>query len=149
MLWTLIVRYLKPAWPLIVGVVIFQAAQSIASLMLPTLNADIINLGVVAGDIPYIWQTGGVMLAITLVQVACSIVAVYFGSKLAMGMGRDLRAALFHRVVAFSQREVGQFGPPSLITRNTNDVQQSWWPHPCWPSAAWCWPCVNPWDSRG
>ena len=124
MLWTLIVRYLKPAWPLIVGVVIFQAAQSIASLMLPTLNADIINLGVVAGDIPYIWQTGGVMLAITLVQVACSIVAVYFGSKLAMGMGRDLRAALFHRVVAFSQREVGQFGPPSLITRNTNDVQQ-------------------------
>ena len=124
MLWTLIVRYLKPAWPLIVGVVIFQAAQSIASLMLPTLNADIINLGVVKGDIPYIWQTGGLMLIITLVQVACSIVAVYFGSKLAMGMGRDMRAGLFHRVVAFSQREVGQFGPPSLITRNTNDVQQ-------------------------
>ncbi|MDE0547214.1 ABC transporter ATP-binding protein [Microbacterium sp. C7(2022)] len=124
MLGTLLVRYLRPAWPLIVAVVIFQLAQSIASLLLPTLNADIIDNGVVTGDIPYIWSTGGVMLAISVVQVICAIVAVYFGSRLAMGMGRDLRSDLFHRVVAFSQREVGQFGPPSLITRNTNDVQQ-------------------------
>ena len=124
MLGKLLVRYLRPAWALIIAVVVFQLAQSIASLLLPTLNADIIDNGVVAGDIPYIWQTGGVMLAISLVQVACAIVAVYFGSRLAMGMGRDLRGDLFHRVVAFSQREVGQFGAPSLITRNSNDVQQ-------------------------
>jgi len=119
-----LVRYLSPAWLLILGVVVFQLAQSIASLMLPTLNANIIDNGVVTGDIDYIWQTGVVMLGVSLVQVVCSIVAVYFGSRLAMGMGRDLRGDLFHRVVAFSQREVGQFGPPSLITRNTNDVQQ-------------------------
>lgn len=124
MLGKLLVRYLRPAWPLIVAVVVFQLAQSIASLLLPTLNADIIDNGVVTGDIPYIWETGGVMLAISLVQVACAIVAVYFGSRLAMGMGRDVRRDIFHRVVAFSQREVGQFGAPSLITRNTNDVQQ-------------------------
>ena len=124
MLGKLLVRYLSPAWPLIVAVVVFQLAQSIASLWLPTLNADIIDNGVVTGDIPYIWSTGGVMLIVSLVQVVCAVVAVYFGSRLAMGMGRDLRGDLFHRVVAFSQREVGQFGAPSLITRNTNDVQQ-------------------------
>jgi ATP-binding cassette subfamily B protein len=119
-----LVRYLRPAWPLLVAVILFQLGQSIASLLLPTLNADIIDNGVVTGDIPYIWSIGALMLGITLAQVACAIAAVYFGSKLAMGMGRDLRAALFHRVVGFSQREVGQFGTPSLITRNTNDVQQ-------------------------
>ena len=84
MLGKLLVRYLRPAWALIIAVVVFQLAQSIASLLLPTLNADIIDNGVVTGDIPYIWETGGVMLAISLVQVACAIVAVYFGSRLAM-----------------------------------------------------------------
>ena len=124
MLGKLLVRYLTPAWGLILAVVVFQLAQSIASLMLPTLNADIIDNGVVTGDIDYILQTGVVMLGVSLVQVICAIIAVYFGSRLAMGMGRQLRGDLFHRVVAFSQREVGQFGAPSLITRNTNDVQQ-------------------------
>lgn len=124
MLGKLLVRYLRPAWPLIVAVVVFQLAQSIASLLLPTLNAAIIDNGVVTGDIPYIWETGGVMLGVSLVQIVCAIVAVYFGSRLAMAMGRDLRGDVFHRVVAFSQREVGQFGAPSLITRNSNDVQQ-------------------------
>ena len=124
MLGKLLVRYLRPAWPLVIAVVVFQLAQSIASLLLPTLNADIIDQGVVTGDIPFILSTGTVMLGVSLVQIVCAIVAVYFGSRLAMGMGRDLRADLFHRVVAFSQREVGQFGAPSLITRNTNDVQQ-------------------------
>lgn len=124
MLWTLLVRYLRPAWPLIIAVIVFQLAQSIASLLLPTLNADIIDNGVVTGDIGYIWSTGGLMLVISLVQVVCAVIAVYFGSRLAMGMGKDLRADVFHRVVAFSQREVGNFGAPSLITRNTNDVQQ-------------------------
>ncbi len=124
MLGKILVRYLAPAWPLVTLVIVFQLGQSIASLMLPTLNADIIDNGVVTGDIGYIWRTGAVMLGISAVQVVCSLVAVYFGSRLAMGMGRTVRADLFHRVVAFSQREVGQFGAPSLITRNTNDVQQ-------------------------
>jgi ATP-binding cassette subfamily B multidrug efflux pump len=120
----LLVRYLRPAWPLIVGVLVFQIAQSLASLWLPTLNANIIDDGVIKGDIGYIWRTGVVMLVVSLGQIVCAIVAVYFGSRLAMGMGRDLRGDLFRRVVSFSQREVGQFGAPSLITRNTNDVQQ-------------------------
>ncbi|MEI3866182.1 ABC transporter ATP-binding protein [Microbacterium sp. CCNWLW134] len=124
MLGKLLARYLRPGWPLIVAVVVFQLAQSIASLLLPTLNADIIDNGVITGDIPYIWSTGLVMLGISLVQIVCAIIAVYFGSRLAMGVGRQLRADLFHRVVAFSQREVGHFGAASLITRNTNDVQQ-------------------------
>ncbi len=124
MLGKILVRYLAPAWPLVTLVIEFQLGQSIATLMLPTLNADIIDHGVVTGDIGYIWRTGAVMLGVSAVQVVCSLVAVYFGSRLAMGMGRTVRADLFHRVVAFSQREVGQFGAPSLITRNTNDVQQ-------------------------
>ncbi|WP_417561982.1 ABC transporter ATP-binding protein [Microbacterium sp.] len=124
MLGRLLVRYLRPAWPLIVGVLVFQLAQSLASLWLPTLQADIIDDGVLKGDIDFIWRTGGVMLVISLGQILCAIIAVYFGSRLAMGAGRDLRRDLFRRVVSFSQREVGQFGAPSLITRNTNDVQQ-------------------------
>lgn len=124
MLGRLLGRYLRPAKLLIVGIIIFQAAQSIASLWLPTLNADIIDQGVVTGDIPYIWKTGGIMLLVSLVQISCSIVAVYFGSRLATGLGRGMRSDLFHRVVAYSQREIGSFGAPSLITRNTIDVQQ-------------------------
>ncbi|WP_029145656.1 ABC transporter ATP-binding protein [Microbacterium luticocti] len=124
MLGRLLVRYLRPGWALIIGVLVFQIAQSLASLWLPTLQADIIDDGVLKADIGFIWRTGGIMLAISLVQILCAIAAVYFGSRLAMGLGRDIRSDLFHRVVAFSQREVGQFGAPSLITRNTNDVQQ-------------------------
>ncbi|HKT57790.1 MAG TPA: ABC transporter ATP-binding protein [Microbacterium sp.] len=124
MLGKLLVRYLQPAWLLMIGVLVFQVAQSLASLWLPTLNADIIDNGVIKGDIDYIWRTGGLMLAVSLAQIVCSVIAVYFGSRLAMGMGRDLRRDLFRRVVSFSQREVGSFGAPSLITRNTNDVQQ-------------------------
>ena len=124
MLGRLLARYTRPMWPLVVAVVVFQLAQSVASLLLPTLNADIIDEGVVTGDIDVIWSTGGVMLMVSAVQIVCAITAVWFGSRLATSVGRDLRADLFHRVVAFSQREVGQFGAPSLITRNTNDVQQ-------------------------
>ena len=124
MLGRLLVRYLRPGWPLILGVLVFQIAQSLASLWLPTLQADIIDDGVLKGDIDFIWRTGGIMLVISLGQIVCAVVAVYFGSRLAMGMGRDVRNDLFHRVVSFSQREVGQYGAPSLITRNTNDVQQ-------------------------
>jgi ATP-binding cassette subfamily B protein len=95
-----------------------------AGLFLPTLNSDIINNGVVKNDIGYIWRMGGVMLLVTLAQVIFSVTAVYFGSKVAMGFGRDTRRQLFHQVNAFSTREVAVFGAPSLITRITNDVQQ-------------------------
>jgi len=124
MLGRLLVRYLRPYWPLLLAVVVFQLGQSIASLYLPTLNADIINKGVLTGDTAYIINTGILMLAITLGQVICAIVAVYFGARLAMSFGRDLRGAIFHQVGQFSEREVSKFGAPSLITRTTNDVQQ-------------------------
>jgi ATP-binding cassette subfamily B protein len=124
MLGRILVRFLRPFWPLLIGVIVFQAGQSIAALALPNLNADIIDEGVVTGDIGYILRVGGIMLGITLVQIACAIAAVYFGARTAMGLGRDLRAAIFTRVGEFSEREVSRFGAPSLITRTTNDVQQ-------------------------
>src|SRR5690606_28785348 len=91
---------------------------------LPSLNADIIDEGVVLGDTGYIVRTGAVMLLVTLVQIACAIGAAYTGAKIAMSLGRDVRGAIFDHVQAFSAREVGHFGAPSLITRTTNDVQQ-------------------------
>jgi ATP-binding cassette, subfamily B, multidrug efflux pump len=124
MLLKLLRRYLKPHWKLLVGVLVFQFAQSIASLFLPALNANIINDGVLKGDTGYIVQYGGIMLLVTFGQIVCSIVAVYFGSKAAMSFGRDVRGAIFHRVSVFSEREVSKFGAPALITRTTNDVQQ-------------------------
>jgi len=105
-------------------VVALQLVGTLANLYLPSLNADIIDKGVAKGDTAYILSQGGWMLAVTLVQIACSIAAVYFGARAAMGFGRDLRAAIFHQVGSFSAREVSHFGAPSLITRNTNDVQQ-------------------------
>jgi len=124
MLGRLLVRFLRPYWLLLLGVVVFQLGQSIASLYLPTLNADIINKGVLTGDTAYIINTGILMLVITLGQVICAVIAVYFGARLAMSFGRDLRGAIFHQVGQFSEREVSKFGAPSLITRTTNDVQQ-------------------------
>ena len=124
MLLKLLGRFLRPHWRLLVGVVFFQLAQSLLSLWLPTLNADIIDNGVVKGDTNYIVAVGAGMLGVTVLQVACSITAVYFGAKVAMRVGRDLRGAIFVKVGEFSEREVSAFGPPSLITRNTNDVQQ-------------------------
>ncbi|WP_018774188.1 ABC transporter ATP-binding protein [Arthrobacter sp. 131MFCol6.1] len=124
MLWKLLVEYLRPQRRLLFAVVVFQLAASIASLYLPTLNADIIDQGVATGDTDYILRVGGLMLAVTLLQVACTVAAVYFGAKAAMALGRDVRGAIFSRVAAFSEQEVTRFGPPSLITRSTNDVQQ-------------------------
>ena len=105
-------------------VVILLVAQTIGNLYLPNLNADIINNGVEKGNIHYIFTTGGVMLAIALAVGVLAIVAVYWASRVAMGAGADLRAAVFTRVQSFSAREVNRFGTPSLITRNTNDIQQ-------------------------
>lgn len=124
MLLRLLGRFLRPHWPLLIGVVVFQLAQSLLSLWLPTLNAQIVDNGIAKGDTGYILAVGAEMLGVTLVQIACSITAVYFGAKVAMLVGRDLRGAIFHRVGEFSEREVSRFGAPSLITRNTNDVQQ-------------------------
>jgi ATP-binding cassette, subfamily B, multidrug efflux pump len=124
MLGKLLIRYLRPYRWLLAGVLLFQFASAMASLYLPSLNADIINKGVAKGDVSYIWSTGVVMLVISLGQIACAIVATYFAAKAAMLMGRDIRDGVFERVSAFSEREVSQFGPGSLITRNTNDVQQ-------------------------
>ncbi|GAB4100703.1 ABC transporter ATP-binding protein [Sinomonas halotolerans] len=124
MLFTLIRRYTAGYWPWILAVVVFQLATTIATLYLPSLNAQIIDEGVARGDTDYIWRQGAVMLAVALAQVATAIAAVYFGSKTAMAFGRDLRRAVFRRVTAFSAQEVQSFGPATLITRGTNDVQQ-------------------------
>ncbi len=124
MLLRLLKTYLRPYQRPLTMVVLFQLVGTIAALYLPRLNADIIDNGVATGNTSYIFTTGGYMLAVTLLQVVCSITAVYFGARTAMGFGRDVRAAIFHRVGEFSDREVNQFGAPSLITRNTNDVTQ-------------------------
>ena len=105
-------------------VIAFQAIQAVAGLFLPTLNSYIINNGIVKEDLGYIWRMGALMLLVTVLQVAFSVTAVYYGSKVAMGFGRDVRRSLFHQVNDFSAREVATFGAPSLITRITNDVQQ-------------------------
>ena len=124
MLGKLLVRYLKPyAW-LLAGVLVFQILSAIATFLLPDLNADIINNGVAKGDTEYIWSTGGLMLVISLGQIIASIIATYFAARAAMSAGRDIRNDVFEKVSAFSEREVSKFGPGSLITRNTNDVQQ-------------------------
>ncbi|MBE1486360.1 ABC transporter ATP-binding protein [Plantactinospora soyae] len=124
MLTRLLRGYLRPYARPLTAVVLLQLVGTMASLYLPSLNADIIDNGIARGDTGYIVSTGGWMLLISGVQIACSIAAVFFGARTAMSFGRDLRAAIFHRVMGFSAREVGQFGAPSLITRNTNDVQQ-------------------------
>jgi ATP-binding cassette subfamily B protein len=120
----LLPKYLRPYWLPLSIVLILVAVQAIANLYLPNLNADIINNGVVKGNTDYIMRTGGFMLLITLMLGICSIVAVFFGSRVAMSFGRDVRSAIFRKVMDFSQKDTNIFGTPSLITRNTNDVQQ-------------------------
>ena len=124
MLMRLLREYLKPYTRPLTVVVVLQLIQSMANLYLPNLNADIINNGVAKGDTSVIMNLGGQMLGVTLVQVVCSIAAVYFGARVAMSLGRDVRAAVFDHVQTFSARELGHFGAPTLLTRTTNDVQQ-------------------------
>jgi len=121
---SLLRRYLPPYRNALIAVVVLQFFGTLAALYLPTLNADIIDNGVAKADTQYILRVGAVMLVITVVQVACTIGAVWFGARSSMGFGRDTRAGIFHQVGAFSAREVTHFGAPSLITRTTNDVQQ-------------------------
>lgn len=116
--------HLGPYRSLLVVVILLQGAQTAATLALPTLNADLIDRGVLTGDNGFIWRTGGLMIGFTLVQIIFAATAVWFGARVAMGFGRDVRRDLFGRVTDYSAREVGHFGAPSLITRITNDVQQ-------------------------
>ncbi len=124
MLLRLLRTQLRPYRAPIAIVVLLQLVQTLATLYLPTLNAEIIDNGVITGNTGYIMRTGGVMVAVTIVQILGSIGAVYFGARTAMAMGRDVRGAVFTRVHDFSARDVARFGAPSLITRTTNDVQQ-------------------------
>ena len=124
MLGKILVKYLGRYWPWLAAVLAFELASAFAALYIPTLNADIINHGVATGDSGYIWSTGGWMLLISLGQIVASVIATYFAARASMAAGRDIRADVFGKVSGFSEREVSQFGPGSLITRNTNDVQQ-------------------------
>lgn len=124
MLGKLLFRYLMKYRWLLAGVLVFQFASALATLYLPRLNADIINKGVATADTGYIWRTGAWMLVVSLGQIICAVIATYFAAKAAMSVGRDIRSDVFARVSGFSEREVSQFGAGSLITRNTNDVQQ-------------------------
>jgi ATP-binding cassette subfamily B multidrug efflux pump len=124
MLIPLLRTYLAPYKRPIALVLIFQLIQTLANLWLPGLNADIIDKGVVEGDTGYIVRTGAMMLLVTVLQVVCTIVAVYYGARTSMALGRDLRAGVFSKVETFAAREMAQLGAPTLITRSTNDVQQ-------------------------
>ncbi|MGO1286189.1 MAG: ABC transporter ATP-binding protein [Brachybacterium sp.] len=124
MLWTLIRRHLRPYLPHVVAVAVLQLATVLATLYLPSLNADIIDNGVATGDTDYIWRVGGLMLVVAMVQLVTAIASVWFGARVSMGMGRDIRRSIYTRVDRFSTEEMGRYGAPTLITRATNDVQQ-------------------------
>ncbi len=118
-----LLKYLRPYRKQLILVVALLLVQAVSNLYLPDLNADIINNGIAKGDTDYILRTGGFMLLVTFLLAGCSVISVYWGSKTAMSFGRDLRSDIFRKVQTFSQAEVDLFGTPSLITRNTNDVQ--------------------------
>lgn len=124
MLTKLLTRFLKPYRWYIVALVVFQMVSVIANLVLPTLNAQIIDQGVARGDISVIWVRGAMMLAVSFLQIVASMSALYFAARAAMMFGRDIRNAVYSKVADFSEQEINKFGPGSLITRNTNDVQQ-------------------------
>ncbi len=120
----LVLKHSKPYWAWILAVLLLQLLTTIATLYLPSLNARIIDVGVMNGDVDYIWRTGGIMLGVAFVQVVTAVAAVYFGAKTAMAIGRDLRREVFTSVTSFSAQDVNRFGAATLITRGTNDVQQ-------------------------
>ncbi|PIE20853.1 MAG: multidrug ABC transporter ATP-binding protein, partial [Arachnia propionica] len=120
----LIGRNIGPYWGYVALVVLCQTIATAMALYLPTLNARLIDEGVVQGDLDYIWRTGGLMLIFGLVQSLAQIIAVYLGARTAMSLGRQIRAAMFRRTLEFSTQEINHFGAPTLLTRSTNDVQQ-------------------------
>lgn len=124
MLWALVRQYVAPYLQPVAIVMLLQTFSTLTSLYLPTLNAAIIDDGVARGDTALIAKLGAVMLAVTALQVLCAAGVVYFGSRAGTGVGRDLRAAMFRRVITFSDMQTARFGAPSLLTRTTNDVRQ-------------------------
>lgn len=124
MLWTLVRKYTKPYLSLIILAVVLQLASTLATLYLPSLNARIIDEGVVQGDTAFIWRVGGLMLAVAFGQVVSAVLAVWCGARVAMAAGRDMRTGVYQRVDSFSSHDVSRFGAATLITRGTNDVQQ-------------------------
>jgi ATP-binding cassette subfamily B multidrug efflux pump len=124
MLLALLRQYVRPYRRLISAVAVLQVISTLASLYLPTVNAAIVDDGIAKGDTEKIVELGGIMLAVSGLQVLCAVGAVYFGSQAGMGFGRDVRSAVFHHVTGFSAPETARFGAPSLLTRTTNDVQQ-------------------------
>src|SRR5438874_2071850 len=106
--------HLAPYKKTLLAIVVLQTVQTTAALALPTINAKVIDDGVLPGNVAFIWRWGGVMLVFTVIQVVFAIAAVYYGGKVAMSFGRDIRKNLFHKVTDFSTREVGAFGAPSL-----------------------------------
>ena len=124
MLVKLLLKYMKPYWSFFIAVIFLQMASVIANLFLPTLNASIIDQGVARGDTAFIWTRGAVMLAISFGQIFAAVAATYCAAKAAMSVGRDLRDGVYSKVSGFSERELKEFSTGSLITRNTNDVQQ-------------------------
>ena len=117
-------HYLRPYAASLTIVFVLKIIETIAVLTLPTLNADIINDGVVTGDTGKIWSLGGQMLAVTVLQGAVAVIGTYLSAKAAMGLGREMRRDIFNHVQRFNLEEVSRFGAPSLITRSTNDIQQ-------------------------
>ena len=124
MLSALLRQYVGPYRALVAAVVVLQLISTLASLYLPTLNAVIIDDGVAKGDIATIVRLGGLMVAVTGLQLLCATAAVYFGSRTGMGFGRDLRAAIFRHTITFSEHQMARFGATTLLTRTTNDVRQ-------------------------
>ena len=112
--------YLGP----ILAILVLQTISTLATLYLPSLNARIIDEGVSRGDVPLIWRIGGIMLAVAFVQVISACIAIWFGARTSMGVGRDIRRDVFDRVTGFSAEDISHFGAATLITRGTNDVQQ-------------------------
>ena len=124
MLTQILKRYLRPYKKQVYLILLMLLIQAIASLYLPNLNADLINNGVAKGNIGYIWHIGEIMLASSALVMGASVLLAFLSARVAMAFGRDLRSAVFIAVEGFSARELNKFGAPSLITRNTNDVQQ-------------------------
>ncbi|WP_025133157.1 ABC transporter ATP-binding protein [Leucobacter sp. PH1c] len=121
---SLTLRHAKRYWPFVVAVLVLQLLSTIAALWLPSLNAQIIDDGIAKGDTGFIWRTGGFMLIVSLGQLLTAVVAVYFGARTSMGIGRDLRREVYRKVDSLSTLEATKFGAGTLITRGTNDVQQ-------------------------
>ncbi|MEV8213864.1 ABC transporter ATP-binding protein [Leifsonia sp. NPDC077715] len=117
-------RFVRPYWRAVTAVVILQLIATMAALYLPTLNADIIDKGVVKGDTDFIWRTGGMMLIVCFVQVIAAVAATYFGARASMSAGADIRRSFYRKVDALPSLDLARWGTPTLITRNTNDVQQ-------------------------